>query len=71
VGLVIETTKDGPMVHSVRSTSQLLGTVMPGDIIIALDNMDTRELVAPALTRLMARKSQQEQRKITFSRPMK
>lgn len=71
VGLVIETTKDGPMVHSVRSTSQLIGTVMPGDIIIALDNIDTRELVAPALTRLMARKSQQEQRKITFLRPMK
>lgn len=70
VGVVIETTKDGPMVHSVRSTSQLLGTVMPGDIIIGLDNIETRELVAPALTRLMARKSQQEQRKITFLRPL-
>lgn len=70
VGVVIETTKDGPMVHSVRSTSQLLGTVMPGDIIIGLDNIETQELVAPALTRLMARKSQQEQRKITFLRPL-
>ena len=70
VGVVIETTKDGPMVHSVRNTSQLLGTVMPGDIIIGLDNIETRGLVAPALTRLMARKSQQEQRKITFLRPV-
>lgn len=71
VGVVIETTRDGPMVHSVRPTSQLLGTVMPGDIIIGLDNIETKELVAPALTRLMARKSQQERRKITFLRPMK
>lgn len=70
VGIVIETSKEGPTVHSVRNTSQLLGTVMPGDIIIGLDNIETRGLVAPALTRLMARKSQQEQRKITFLRPM-
>jgi hypothetical protein len=70
LGIIIDTTAEGPMVHAIKPTSQLLGTVAPGDIVVGLDNIETRQMTAPALTRLMARKSQQHERKITFLRPM-
>ncbi len=70
MGIIIDTTAEGPMVHAIKPTSQLLGSVAPGDIVVGLDNIETRQMTAPALTRLMARKSQQNQRKITFLKPM-
>jgi hypothetical protein len=70
LGVIIDTTPEGPMVHAIKPTSQLLGTVAPGDIVVGLDNIETRHMTAPALTRLMARKAQQSERKITLLRPM-
>lgn len=70
LGIIIDTTAEGPMVYAIKPTSQLLGFTMPGDIVVGLDNIETRQMTAPALTRLMARKSQQSQRKITLLRPM-
>ncbi len=70
LGIIIDTTAEGPMVHAIKPTSQLLGSVAPGDIVVGLDNIETRQMTAPALTRLMARKAQQNQRKITFLRPI-
>jgi len=70
LGIIIDTTAEGPMVHAIKPTSQLLGSIAPGDIVVGLDNIETRQMTAPALTRLMARKSQQSIRKITLLRPM-
>jgi len=66
IGIVVDTSKDGPSVHSLKSTSPMLGLISPGDLIIALDGEDTRKMTAAALTRLMARKSRLKERKITL-----
>jgi len=66
IGIVVDTSKDGPAVHSLKSTSPMMGLINPGDLIIALDDEDTRKMTAASLTRLMAKKSRQKERKITL-----
>jgi hypothetical protein len=66
IGIVVDTTKHGPVVHSLKPTSPMLGLINPGDLIVGLDDMDTRSMTAASLTRLMARKSNQRERKITL-----
>jgi hypothetical protein len=66
IGIVVDTSKEGPSVHSLKSHSPMMGLITPGDLIIALDDIDTRNMSAAALTRLMAKKSRQRERKITL-----
>lgn len=66
IGIVVDTSKNGPTVHSLKSTSPMLGLINPGDLIIGLDDEDTRKMTAATLTRLMAKKSRQKERKITL-----
>jgi len=66
IGVVVDTTKHGPSVHSLKRTSPMLGLINPGDLIVGLDDEDTRGMTAATLTRLMARKSSQKERKITL-----
>lgn len=66
IGIVVDTTKNGPAVHSLKRTSPMLGLINAGDLIVALDDEDTRGMTAATLTRLMARKSSQKERKITL-----
>lgn len=66
IGIVVDTTKDGPVVHSLKSTSPMLGLMNPGDLIVGLDDVDTRSMTAATLTRLMAKKANQKERKITL-----
>jgi len=66
LGVVIDTTPEGPMVHSLKPTSRLAGLLQPGDLVVGLDDVDTRGMTAATLTRLMAKRSQQAQRKITL-----
>mmetsp|Transcript_10305 Transcript_10305/g.20645 ORF Transcript_10305/g.20645 Transcript_10305/m.20645 type:complete len:544 (+) Transcript_10305:1449-3080(+) len=66
LGIVIDTTPEGPMVHSLKPTSKLSGLLQPGDLVVGLDDIDTRGMTAATLTRLMAKRSQQAQRKITL-----
>jgi hypothetical protein len=66
IGIVVDTSKEGPSVHSLKSTSPMMGLISPGDLIVALDGEDTRKMSAAALTRLMAKKSRQKERKITL-----
>jgi C-terminal processing protease CtpA/Prc len=49
-----------------KRTSPMLGLINPGDLIVGLDDEDTRGMTAATLTRLMARKSAQKERKITL-----
>lgn len=66
IGIVVDTTKHGPAVHSLKRTSPMLGLINPGDLIVGLDDEDARGMTAATLTRLMARKSNQKERKITL-----
>lgn len=66
IGIVVDTSKNGPAVHSLKATSPMLGLINAGDLIIALDDEDTRKMTAASLTRLMAKKSRQKERKITL-----
>jgi hypothetical protein len=66
IGIVVDTTKDGPAVHSLKGTSPMLGLMNPGDLIVGLDDEDTRGMTAATLTRLMAKKAHQKERKITL-----
>lgn len=66
IGIVVDTSKNGPAVHSLKATSPMLGLINAGDLIIALDDEDTRKMTAASLTRMMAKKSRQKERKITL-----
>mmetsp|Transcript_15781 Transcript_15781/g.23910 ORF Transcript_15781/g.23910 Transcript_15781/m.23910 type:complete len:656 (+) Transcript_15781:68-2035(+) len=66
LGIVVDTTRDGPVVHSMKPASPLLGLISAGDLIVGLDDMDTRKMTAATLTRLMAKRAQQTERKITL-----
>jgi len=66
LGIVVDTTKDGPVIHSLKASSALLGLVGSGDLIVGLDELDTRSMTAATLTRLMAKRSNQSERKITL-----
>lgn len=65
--VVIHSTRDGPAVHEVRAGSPLEGQLLPGDLIIAVDNDDTRALGADQVMKMMAERSDSE-RKITVLR---
>lgn len=66
LGIVVDTTRNGPVVHSTKPTSPLLNLISSGDLIVGLDDMDTRSMTAATLTRLMAKRSHQPERKITL-----
>lgn len=66
IGIIVDTTKDGPAVHSLKASSPMRGLINPGDLIVALDDKDTRGMTAATLTRLMAKKAHQRERKITL-----
>jgi hypothetical protein len=62
--IVIHSTKDGPAVHTVKKGSVLTGHMFPGDLIISVDNVDTRSYSAEQVMKLMTAKNR-HQRKIT------
>lgn len=66
LGIVVDTTRDGPIVHSMKPTSPLLGLISPGDLIVGLDDVDTRSMTAATLTRAMAKQAHASERKITL-----
>jgi hypothetical protein len=66
IGIIVDTTKYGPAVHSLKPTSPMLGLINPGDLIVGLDDQDTRGMTAGTLTKLMAQKAGQKERKITL-----
>jgi hypothetical protein len=59
LGIIIDTTVEGPVVHKVNYGSALTGVVFPGDIIVAIDNVDTRAMSASAITNLMVKTAHQ------------
>lgn len=66
IGIVVDTIDKGCIVHSLKKTSPMQGLINPGDLIVALDDFDVRQMDAASLTKLMAKKSQQQERKFTL-----
>jgi C-terminal processing protease CtpA/Prc len=64
LNIVIRTSADGPIVHTVDESSVLSGQLFKGDLIIAVDDTDTRNMRAEAVMKLMHSKIDRE-RKIT------
>jgi hypothetical protein len=62
--IVIHSTKDGPAVHTVKKGSSLEGHIFAGDLIISVDNVDTRSYSAEQVMKMMTAKTRFE-RKIT------
>ncbi len=62
LGVVIDTTKMGPVVYQVKDGSPLQGAIFPGDRIIAVDDIDTRGMTASNITKIMARKADLERK---------
>jgi len=62
--IVIHSTKDGPTIYSVRPGSSLQGKVFPGDLLVAVDDVDTRTYSAEAVMEMMVAKNIHE-RKLT------
>lgn len=62
--IVIHSTKDGPAVHTVKAGSSLEGHIFPGDLIISVDNVDTRSYTAEQVMKMMTARTKFE-RKIT------
>ena len=62
LGIVIETTLDGPVVHKINESSPLVGVVLEGDLITAIDDVDTRAMSASAITALMVRTAEKYRR---------
>jgi hypothetical protein len=55
LGIVIDTTIEGPVVHKVFTNSPLEGKIFVGDIIVAIDDVDTRAMSAASISDLMVR----------------
>ena len=66
LGVVLESTPEGPMVHSLKPASRLASVLSPGDLVVGVDDIDTRGMTATGLARLMVMLSQQPQRKISL-----
>jgi len=56
LGVIIDTTSSGPIVHEVKPGSALEGVLFSGDRIIAVDDIDTRSKTAAEVTNIMASK---------------
>ena len=66
LGMVVDTVAKGCIVHSLKKNSPMQDLINPGDLIVALDDFDVRKMDAASLTKLMAKKSQQKERKFTL-----
>jgi len=62
--IVIHSTKDGPTIHDVRPGSSLEGQIFVGDLLVAVDDTDTRTFTAEAVMEVMVAKSSRH-RKLT------
>lgn len=70
LGLVIDTpaTATTPVVHAIKDTCPIRREIYVGDKLVAVDDVDVRDMQAVEVSRLISKKSGQEQRKLTIIR---
>ena len=64
LGLIIDSSDNGPRVAAVKPSSQLYGAVFQGDLLVDVDGSDTTAMAGPELTNLM-RRTAKRSKKIT------
>lgn len=60
LGIVIDTTLEGPVVYKVNEGSPLAGVIFPGDLIASIDDVETRAMSASNITTLMVQTAGQK-----------
>ena len=71
LGLVLETSEDGiPVVHAIKESSCLAGSVQVGDRLVCVDDEDVTSMLASSVSRLIASKKDNRVRKFAFTRPV-
>eukprot|EP00594_Rhizosolenia_setigera_P018476 CAMPEP_0178977952 /NCGR_PEP_ID=MMETSP0789-20121207/24833_1 /TAXON_ID=3005 /ORGANISM="Rhizosolenia setigera, Strain CCMP 1694" /LENGTH=702 /DNA_ID=CAMNT_0020667525 /DNA_START=375 /DNA_END=2482 /DNA_ORIENTATION=- len=66
LGLVIDSSLEGPCVYNVKEDSPLLGLVEEDDVIVSIDGIDTREMSATVFTEYLLAKKDEPERLITI-----
>jgi hypothetical protein len=64
LNIIIHSTKDGPAIHSVKTGSALEGKLFTGDLVVAVDDIDTRTFSSEEVMGMMSQKFDGE-RKMT------
>lgn len=59
LGIVIDTTPKGPVVHQVSPDSPLVGKLLPGDMVIGVDGVDTSKMSIEALNAFLGARADQ------------
>lgn len=59
LGLILDTTAEGPIVHELNPGSPMEGVIFPGDIIVSIDKVDTRAMSAKAMSSIMTETANQ------------
>lgn len=60
LGIIIDTTVEGPIVYKVNASSPLEGVIFPGDLIVKIDDIETRAMSANNITTLMVQTAGQK-----------
>ena len=69
LGLVLEANEDGvPVVHAIKQSSPLVGSVRIGDRLLSVDGNDVRIMLASDVSKLIASKKDQMSRRFIFIR---
>lgn len=70
LGLVIDTPSSAttPVVHAIKETCPIRNDVSVGDKLVAVDDVDVREMSAVEVSKLISKKSDQGRRKLTIIR---
>lgn len=68
LGIVVDTTPLGPRVRSLNPLSPIFGELIPGDVIVGVDEVDTVGMDAGDFWQIVSRKANQQQRILTILR---
>jgi len=70
LGIVVDRPSNNgpPMVHAIKDTCPIGNEIYVGDRLVAVDDVDVREMSAVEVSKLISRKSGQEKRKLTILR---
>jgi C-terminal processing protease CtpA/Prc len=69
LGIVVDSTPQGPIIHTIREGSPLLGKTAAGDIIIEVNGISCRTMKASAVTKLMVDTAEQERKIVVYTKP--
>lgn len=67
LGIVIDTTRYGPIIHDIKARSPMESILFAGDRIISIDDVDTTRMTASEVTKIMTQKASNRRKIIVMS----